>query len=167
MQIEREQKQKIEQFFEEYYRFKKWDKQSCDVVAGVFAFIQIVLMIFPIQILYTEENRFGLLLLIGTFGMYAPLYYMLPYRLLKEGKQKTTVWQKLKYLPVELESLKKWRIRLLVRYVGKVFLACLIIQLLFSLITIHSISWVNIVYVVVAGFAIPMLVNALGIILEK
>ena len=99
--------------------------------------------------------------------MYAPLYYMLPYRILKEGKQKTMVWKKLKYLPVELESFKKWRIRLLVRYVGKVFFACLIIQLLFSLITIHRISWANIVYVVLAGFAIPMLVNALGIILEK
>ena len=167
MQIEREQEQKIEQFFEEYYRFKKWDKQSSDVVAGVFVFIQIVLMIFPIQILYTEENRFGLLLLLGTFGIYAPLYYMLPYRLLKEGKQKTMVWQKLKYLPVELESLKKWRIRLLVRFVGKVFLACLVIQLLFSLIAFHRISWVNIVYVVIAGFVIPLLVNVSGILLEK
>ena len=42
MQIEREQEQKIEQFFEEYYRIKKWDKQSSEVVAGVFVFIQIV-----------------------------------------------------------------------------------------------------------------------------
>ena len=167
MQIEREQEQKIEQFFEAYYRIKKWDKQSSEVVAGVFVCIQIVLMAFPIQLLYTEENRLGLLLLIGTFGMYAPLYYMLPYRILKEGKQKTMVWKKLKYLPVGLESFKKWRIRLLVRYVEKVFFACLIIQLLFSLITIHRISWANIVYVVLAGFAIPMLVNALGIILEK
>ena len=79
MQIEREQEQKIEQFFEEYYRIKKWDKQSSEVVAGVFVCIQIVLMAFPIQLLYTEENRLGILLLIGTFGMYAPLYYMLPY----------------------------------------------------------------------------------------
>ena len=57
MQIEREQEQKIDQFFDEYYRIKKWDKQSSEVVAGVFVCIQIVLMAFPIQLLYTEENR--------------------------------------------------------------------------------------------------------------
>lgn len=167
MLTEREQEQKIEQFFEEYYRFKKWDKQSSDVVAGLFICIQVVLMIFPIQLLLTEENRFVLLILIGTFGMNAPLYYMLSYRILKEGHQKESVWQKLKYLPVELETFKKWRLRLLVRFVGKEFLACLSIQLLFSLIIMHKISWINVVYVVLVGLFIPILVNGFNIWLEK
>lgn len=167
MQKEREQEQKIEQFFHEYYKSKKWDKQSNDIVAGIFICIHIVLMMFPVQLLYTEENRFGLLLLIGTFGINSPLYYMLSYRLLKEGQQKETVWHKLKYLPVELETLKKWRIRLLLRRGGKNFFVCLITQLLFSLIIIHRISWINVVYVGLVGFVIPMFVNGLGIWLEK
>ena len=57
MQIELKQEQKIEQFFEEYYRIKKWDKQSNDIVAGIFIMIQILLLMLPVQLLWEEENR--------------------------------------------------------------------------------------------------------------
>ena len=66
MQIELKQEQKIEQFFEEYYRIKKWDKQSNDIVAGIFIMIQILLLMLPVQLLWEEENRWILLTSIGT-----------------------------------------------------------------------------------------------------
>lgn len=168
MQIELKQEQKIEQFFEEYYRVKKWDKQSNDIVAGIFIMIQILLMVLPVQTLWEEENRWILLTSIGTLSFCAPLFYMASYRLVKEGQQNVQMLsQKIKYLPVDMRALKKWRIRLLLQWVEKSFLACMLIQLLFSLIIIHKISWMNVVYVSIVAFVIPMLSNGLLIWLEK
>lgn len=168
MQIELKQEQKIEQFFEEYYRVKKWDKQSNDIVAGIFIMIQILLMVLPVQTLWGEENRWILLTSIGTLSFCAPLFYMASYRLVKEGQQNVQMLsQKIKYLPVDMRALKKWRIRLLLQWVEKSFLACMLIQLLFSLIIIHKISWMNVVYVSIVAFVIPMLSNGLLIWLEK
>lgn len=168
MQIKLKQEQKIEQFFEEYYRVKKWDKQSNDIGAGIFIAIQILLMIFPIQTLWEEENRWILLTSIGTLSFCAPLLYIASYRLVKEGQQNVQMLsQKIKYLPIDMQELKKWRIRLLLQWVKKSFLACMLIQLLFSLIIIHKISWVNVVYVSIVAFVIPMLSNGLLIWLEK
>ncbi|MBQ6787829.1 MAG: hypothetical protein IJO85_08910 [Lachnospiraceae bacterium] len=168
MQIELKQEQKIEQFFEEYYRVKKWDKQSNDIVAGIFIMIQILLMVLPVHTLWEEENRWILLTSIGTLSFCAPLFYMASYRLVKEGQQNVQMLsQKIKYLPVDMRALKKWRIRLLLQWVEKSFLACMLIQLLFSLIIIHKISWMNVVYVSIVAFVIPMLSNGLLIWLEK
>lgn len=167
MQIELKQEQKIEQFFEEYYRVKKWDKQSNDIVAGIFIMIQILLMLLPVQILWEEENRFVLLFLINMLGICAPLCYLTSYRLVKEGQQWNRVSEMLKYLPIDMQELKKWRIRLLLQWVKKSFLACMLIQLLFSLIIIHKITLMNVVYVSSVAFVIPVLSNGLLIWLEK
>lgn len=167
MQIELKQEQKIEQFFEEYYRVKKWDKQSNDIMAGIFIMIQILLMLLPVQILWEEENRFVLLFLINMLGICAPLCYLTSYRLVKEGQQWNRVSEMLKYLPIDMQELKKWRIRLLLQWVKKSFLACMLIQLLFSLIIIHKITLMNVVYVSSVAFVIPVLSNGLLIWLEK
>ncbi len=168
MQIELKQEQKIEHFFEEYYRVKKWDKQSNDIVAGIFIMIQILLMVLPVQTLWEEENRWILLTSIGTLSFCAPLFYMASYRLVKEGQQNVQMLsQKIKYLPIDMWVLKKWRIRLLLQWVKKSFLACMIIQVLFSLIIIHKISLVNVVYASIVAFVIPVLSNGLLIWLEK
>ncbi len=168
MQIELKQEQKIEHFFEEYYRVKKWDKQSNDIVAGIFIMIQILLMVLPVQTLWEEENRWILLTSIGTLSFCAPLFYMASYRLVKEGQQNVQMLsQKIKYLSIDMWVLKKWRIRLLLQWVKKSFLACMIIQVLFSLIIIHKISLVNVVYASIVAFVIPVLSNGLLIWLEK
>lgn len=162
-----EQEIKIERFFEEYYRVRKWDKQSYNVVCGIFAMIQILLMIFPIQDLWMEENYSFLIYMISMLSIYTLYFYMMSYRLIKEGQQNELLSQKLRYLPVDKRVFKIWKTRLLFRFATKIFLASLTTQLLFSVIIVHGISWKNIVYVVMVTFLVPVLSNCLFIWLEK
>lgn len=167
MHIVYEQEIKIERFFKEYYQIRKWDKQSNNVVGGLFATIQILLMILPIQDLWMEENHSFLVYMISMFSISTLYFYMMSYRLIKEGQQNKMLSQKLRYLPIDTKELKIWKTRMLFRWSTKIFLASLIVQLLFSAIIVHGISWKNIVYVVVVAFLVPVISNCLLIWLEK
>lgn len=167
VEYEREQNEKIEQFFGEYYQERKWDKQANAVVGGIFAFLVIVLMILPIQELWQDEARSAFLYLISLFGVLAALYGQQSYRAFKEKQQMCLFSQKLKYLPVDRKVLKKWKTRMLIRWTAKMFAAALMIQLLFAAIIVHGISWRNVVYVMVVAFILPILCNSLLIWVEK
>lgn len=169
MRIERnlEQETKIEQFFNVYYSIKDWDKAGNTIGAVAIAVITGGLMGIPIQNFMPycfEKDDILFIFIFAAMAMTAAVVYLKSYSFFQENQNVYSFGDKLKYLPVDKKALKNIRIRHLFRFESRFYLASLVMQLFFSVIMYHSITWMNIIYVTVVILVIPMLAGMLDIL---
>lgn len=163
MRIERdvEQERVIDQFFKEYYDIKEWDRQMHSWLGSFFAAIHVILVF-----CFYEEIRQGeLWQMYMTFfsGVMASYWYMIPFQSFRENQQMHSFYDKLKYLPVNVVSWKLWKAKRVFSFVKKMFFASLVSQIVFLVLTTHSLTVVSILYPVIVSFIVPLIINMLTI----
>ena len=157
-----EQETKIEQFLSFYYSFREWDKTGNTIGAVAIDVIMVGLMGIPVQNFLQngfDKEDFFLISIFFLMNIVAFLLYMKSYNCFQENQQLCAFYDKLKYLPIDKKVLRNIKVRYMLRFESKVFLAALAMQLLFAAILYHCISWENIVYVVVVVFVLPVLLE--------
>ena len=157
-----EQETKISQFFTQYHSIRDWNKAGNTIGAVAIDVIMVGLMGIPVQNFLQngfDKEDFFLISIFFLMNIVAFLLYMKSYNCFQENQQLCAFYDKLKYLPIDKKVLRNIKVRYMLRFESKVFLAALAMQLLFAAILYHCISWENIVYVVVVVFVLPVLLG--------
>lgn len=73
----------------------------------------------------------------------------------------------LKYYPVNRKEIKKYKIICMTKFMVKVAIVCMLAQIPATLYEYGSLSFINFLYIFVAAFAWPIVLNVIMIIREK
>lgn len=107
---------------------------------------------------YQEMNAEGMWMLglFGFMGYMGAMYYSLSYIQFREEGKMTHVYDKLKYLPVSLNQIRCFRLKMHTRFCLRSFAVFFLEQMLVGPIGHQELCWGNIWYPVVIGFVCPM-----------
>lgn len=114
-----------------------------------------VLMAVPYQEVKKDPQMLILMLLFGYLGT---MFYIGPYLSYRENGKMTSIYEKLKYLPVDYREIQKMRVCYMSKYVMKTGLVLMLFQFATSKFS-GTFAMENIVYVVVIGILWPILSN--------
>ena len=153
------QEQKMDAFYEEFFETKEFAWGTTFLV-GIFLFLQMIFMCMPVQEVIEEKNMGLFSLLTSVWASHSYLCQYLTYTYQQKG---VSIYEKLKYHPVDIKVLRRLAIKKMLRFHRKTFLVALVLQLLFSAIICNEITWCNIVYIVVTAFLVPFLLEGLTI----
>lgn len=151
----KKQEQLLQVFYKEFFSWK-CDNMGLWFVAGLMEFFQCIFMWIP----YQGMGDFNIVLWL-CFGLMGTTYYRMPYLQFQENGKRSSVYEKLKYLPVTLQGIRLFHLKKLAVFCSKMFAVFFVGQLFFALVCYHEIIWENIWYPVVFGFLIPFGVNGI------
>lgn len=148
------EQKKVREFYKEFLTWSA-DNIGMWIASGFVEAFYFFMMAIPYQEMI-EEGAFMLFpLVLGVFG---PYFYLHPYLLFREGTQYYSIYERIKFLPVDFREIQKMRTIYLTRFVVKIAPAMILVQLLtthFSYgITIESVG-----YAVFCGLVWPFLSN--------
>lgn len=148
-----QEKDSIRQF---YKNIMSWKGENVVlwVVAGICEIPLFIMMFIPYQVICVEE---GWLIMAAMFGTFGAMLYLMPYVRFVENQKQYNILEKLRYLPIDLKKMKKYRLEKLVIFQSKIFGVSLVGQILFSVAVRGELNWKNICYVIVLGFLWPIL----------
>ena len=164
MNKEQKELQKVQQdllriFYKKYLDWKSDLKVGTWLGAGWIEFMFLIYTAIPFQELLEPSDLVLNLTILGMTGAFAPMVYLTPYISFKEEQKNCSVYEKLKYLPVNYREIQKMRMNYLVGFVGKMFPIALLLQMATSWFSYREISWKNIVYIIGVAFIFPILIN--------
>ena len=84
---------------------------------------------------------------------------MVPYITFREGQNTVSIYEKLKYLPIDYKEIKKLRLTKLALFVAKIFPIIFICQLFFTYFGYGRIRVEDVIYAVLAGLVWPVVSN--------
>lgn len=142
----------LEQFYKDLLR-KKMENVALWVVAGIFEVPLFILLVIPYQVISVEKIWFVMAAMCGTFGT---MFYLMPYVRFSENQKQHSLLEKLRYVPLDLERVKRFRAKKMIFLQGKIFLVAFIGQVFFSTIVRKEFGWLNIGYVILFGFIWPL-----------
>lgn len=93
--------------------------------------------------------------------------YLDPYIRIKENNKQISIWNKLQYYPVDTWSIKKYLLKKAEGFTRKLFLVSLIIQLVVTIISCHTLAFGNVLYVFLVAYIYPMLLVVLKVVCDK
>lgn len=132
---------KVRKFYKE---FLSWSADNIGVwiVAGFMEFLYLVMMAIP----YGEMAEEGAVALFPLmFGFFGPYFYLNPYIVFREDTKTYSIYERIKFLPVDFREIQKMRVIYLGKFVVKIAPVIILIHLLtthFSYgITIESIGY--------------------------
>lgn len=157
-----DEQKKIRRFYKE---FLSWRAESVGywIGAGICVVFLLIFCAVPFQFLTSgiaaDVNAYLGILMAMLWGPLAGLIYLRPYTVFLDGQNYVTIYSRLRYLPIDTREVKKMRFAYLTKFFGKVAVVGLVLQVFFSLICYHVITWQGIVYVVIAAFVWPMIAD--------
>lgn len=131
--------------------------------ARFWGFLEVFMMFVPWQELWKQGELQGLFWIVGLWSINAPLYYMMPYEQFQENGKSVSLYQKIKYLPVDIRQVKIVRMEYLTAFLKKTFIAAMAVQMISTLLFYHTFSIWNLVYVLVLGGVLPFVITAASI----
>lgn len=158
-----DEQRKVRKFYKE---FLSWKAENIGVWIGA-GFIEVlfaVMMMIPYQEMLHDPGLFVFPVLFGWLG---PMLYLKPYQTFAEGQQQCSIYEKIKYLPIDLKEIRKMRVVYLASFVGKIFPIMMILQLLCAYWSFKEITIANIIYAIGMGFVLPVLGNLPGAVIGK
>ena len=171
MEKNRKEKRKLQQEGElqererQRERIRSFDKEMLSYGGGmqqvgyyIFEVLLIVMMMIPCQVLREEP---ALLLYFAIFPCYPAMIWMMPYSSIRESEKNVRIYEKIKYMPVDMHQVRMVRIEYLTRILLKSFPVPLAAQLLMALLVYHRIYISNLLYVVLIVLVWPFLFNML------
>ena len=136
--------------------------------AGGCIFVLIVASVLPIQLLLEDlHGNASLLLLMVICGPLAGSLRIMPYESYGTSPNNRKVSDILKYHPIQQTKVKKLKFLVLVRFMAKVAVVCMFMQIPVTLYEYGGLSWINFIYIVVTAFLYPVGVNGITILFEK
>lgn len=139
-----------------------------DIMAYLSIIISIYFSIVPVQEFLSGVQSWGLICCCVGLDSLGIEYYMRKYLIVTyERNRMETVSEKLMYMPIDRKENRRYLFGKLVAFLKKITIAGLIMQLGVALITYHSISIWNIIYILVLIFVIPLVLVGLTIVLRN
>ena len=150
-----EEQQKIAAFYKEFWSGKE-DNSGMWIGAGILELLFGIFMMIP----YAKmQSNMGLVALTMIFGFAGGTMYIAPYITFQEGQNTVSIYEKIKYLPIDYREVKKLRLKKLIQFVAKVFVIIFVCQMLFTFWGIGRIRPADISYVILVGFVWPIVSN--------
>ena len=157
-----EEQKRVRKF---YKTFLSWKAENIGmwIGAGFLEILFAISMMIPLQEIVYEPGLVTFPFLLSVLGA---MLYIRPYQVFVEERQETSIYEKIKYLPIDIAEIRKMRVVYLVSFVGKIFPIVLILQLLFA----HwyfEITLGNVIYAVIMGVVLPIIGNLPGALSGK
>lgn len=136
-----------------------------DIMAYYSIIISICFLVIPVQEFFAGEQSWGIICCFVGPNALGIEYYMRKYLIVTYERNRTEiVGEKLRYMPIGRKENRRYLFGKLIAFLKKPTIAGLIMQLGVTLITYHSISIWNIIYVHVVTFIIPFVLGGLTIV---
>lgn len=124
-------------------------------------FFILISCIIPVQDLVAGEGNklaSALPIAISVFGAMAGFARILPYETYAEKHNNMgSAMDLLEYHPISKMELAKVKIRHIIRFLAKLSFVCLGVQLLSAYVTCGMVSWINVGYIFLFAFLIPVI----------
>lgn len=146
---------KVRKFYKEFLSWKA-DNVGMWIGAGIIEVLFVIMMMIPYPEMQTD---LGFVVLPLMFGFFGPMLYIAPYITFREGQTSVSIYEKLKYLPIDYREIKKMRLINLVLFAGKVFPVILICQLFFTYFGYGAIRVEDVIYAILLGIVWPIVSN--------
>lgn len=146
---------KVRKFYKEFLSWKA-DNVGMWIGAGIIEVLFVIMMMIPYPEMQADT---GFVVLPLMFGFFGPMLYMFPYITFREGQNTVSIYEKLKYLPIDYREIKKMRLIKLVLFVVKIFPIILICQLFFCTFGFEMIRTEDVVYTILVGLVWPIVSN--------
>lgn len=163
------QREKIEKYYDTLIG-QGTGALSPDIVTYILLFIAMMLLFIPVQELFAEGNNDNLLSVVWVFTLLFTMsvsFYMMKYHTVSYGNNKAeAVADMLLYMPVDRRENRKYLIGILIRFLKKITIAGLIMQVGVALIAYHFVSIWNIIYILVITFVAPLILCGATIVLR-
>lgn len=147
-----------EKIFAFYKEFWSWKAENIGmwIGAGILEVLFAIFMMIP----YAEiQNDTGMIVLPMLMGLGGGAMYIAPYITFREGTDTVSIYEKIKYLPIDYREVKKLRVKKLVLFVAKVFAVIMAFKLFFGTFGFEMIQSMDILYTVLVGFVWPIVSN--------
>lgn len=163
------QREKIEKYYDTLIG-QGTGALSPDIVTYILLFIAMMLLFIPVQELFAEGNNGNLLSVVWVFTLLFTMsvsFYMMKYHTVSYGNNKAeAVADMLLYMPVDRRENRKYLFGILIRFLKKITIAGLIMQVGVALIAYHFVSIWNIIYILVITFVAPLILCGATIVLR-
>lgn len=146
---------KVRKFYKEFWPWKA-DNIGMWIGAGIIEVLFVIMMMIPYPKMQADM---GFVVLPLMFGFFGPMLYMVPYITFREGQNTVSIYEKLKYLPIDYKEIKKLRLIKLVLFAVKIFPIILICQLFFTYFGFGNIRIEDVIYVILVGLVWPIMSN--------
>ncbi|MBR3769436.1 MAG: hypothetical protein IKL06_02775 [Lachnospiraceae bacterium] len=147
-----------EKIFSFYKEFWSWKAENIGmwIGAGILEFLFGIFMMIP----YAEmQSDMGMIVLPMLMGFGGGAMYIAPYITFREGQDTVSIYEKIKYLPIDYREVKKLRVKKLVLFVAKIFAVILAFKLFFSTYGTEWIRSIDIIYTILVGLVWPIVSN--------
>ena len=163
------QREKIEKYYDTLIG-QGTGALSPDIVTYILLFIAMMLLFIPVQELFAEANNGNLLSVVWVFTLLFTMsvsFYMMKYHTVSYGNNKAeAVADMLLYMPVDRRENRKYLFGILIRFLKKITIAGLIMQVGVALIAYHFVSIWNIIYILVITFVAPLILCGATIVMR-
>lgn len=161
---ERRQRELLRKFDADLFTYTG---QIAWLLPGIFSFLLLILIAIPVQEFMKDEEPL-IWCYMGAIACGVSVAVLWPYLVLSDGftpqQKNAKISRKLRYLPVSRRQFIYVRIEYLHRYIWKLAVIGLALQCLFALGIEKQIGVVNILYVVIELYVVPMLFGALELL---
>ena len=136
------------------------------IVTGIMVFVQVCLMLVPFQS-WDSSDR-SLIWLSVMLAGWGSISYISAYMNCTNGDGRVIqLYEKLKYLPISADILRKYRWKKVIRFYGKVYLVGQIGQLFFTLVSHHFVVLENFLIPLVGGLIAPVMFALLVLVFAE
>lgn len=150
----KKEQQKVRAFYKE---FLSWKAESIGLWIGA-GFLEVlfgIMMMIPYQEMREDS---GFVIMPMLFGFLGAMLYIAPYLTFREEGSPVSIYEKIKYLPVDYRQIQKMRIWYLIRFVAKIFPVLFLLQMATSYWS-KTLTAANLIYVILLGLVWPILSN--------
>lgn len=148
------EQRKVRKFYKEFLSWSA-DNIGLWIAAGFMEAFYFGLMAIPYQEMLEEGAFIIFPLMCGFIG---PYFYLQPYITFRENTESYSIYERLKYLPVDFREIQKMRTIYLAKFVLKIAPAMILVQLLTANFS-YEITIENVMYAVFFGLIWPFLTN--------
>ena len=161
------QREKIEKYYDTLLG-QGTGALSPDIATYLLLCITMMLLFIPVQEMFAEANDFLPVAWMFTLLLtMAVTFYMMKYHAVSYGNNKSeAVADVLLYMPVDRKENRKYLFGILIRFLKKITVAGLIMQVGVALIAYHFVSIWNIIYILVVTFLVPLIFCGATIVLR-
>ena len=159
---------KVKDFFK---KLKKLNTNSWAswFVVGLCLMFLVIGCVAPVQAYLEGKDDAGFLMIV-IVSLVAPLTAYMRINsltLYTEGQKGREILDILKYYPINKKEIKKLKIICMTKFMAKVLPICMLAQIPATLYDYGKLSIINFLYIFIAVFAWPVVLNVIMIILEK
>ena len=149
------EQEKIVAFYKEFWSWKA-ENIGMWIGAGILEFLFGIFMMIP----YAEiQSDMGMIVLPMLMGFGGGAMYIAPYITFREGTDTVSIYEKIKYLPIDYREVKRLRVKKLVLFALKVFAVIMVFKLFFGTFGVEKIRSMDILYTTLVGLVWPIVSN--------